>query len=55
MIWLAGQADAHLWVFPSVYGASSARYHELDVVWEDYQGTEEDFNKEAVMGIVHTR
>jgi nucleoside phosphorylase len=48
---LAGHPNARLWIFPGLCGALSASYHELDVVWEDYYGIEEDISKAAVMDI----
>lgn len=49
---LAGHPNASLRIFLGLCGAFSASYDELDVVWEDSQGTEEDISKEAVTDVI---
>ncbi|KAL9262400.1 TLC domain-containing protein [Drosera capensis] len=46
---LAGYPNAPVWLLSGVCGAVRTGRHELDVVWEDYQGTEEDLDEEAMM------
>lgn len=45
---MAGHQDAHHRFSFGVCGAFCACCHELGLVWEDSQGIEEDFVKEAV-------
>ncbi|KAG6747330.1 hypothetical protein POTOM_049728 [Populus tomentosa] len=43
--------DEPLWLFSGLFGSSSTIYHELDVVWEDHQGIEENLGKKTVRDI----
>ena len=43
-----GQANAQLWDIFGIDSASCAVYHELDVVLEDFQGTEKDISKDSM-------
>jgi hypothetical protein len=48
---LTGYPDEPLWLFSGLFGSSGTIYHELDVVWEDYQGIEENLGKKTVRDI----
>lgn len=48
----AGDPNARLRIFLGLCGAVGASYHELNVVWEDSYGIEEDISKAAVKDIV---
>lgn len=45
---MAGHQDAHHRFSLGICGAFCACCHELGLVWQDSQGIEEDFVKEAV-------
>lgn len=43
-----GEADAHIWPDFGVSGAISAISYELNLVFEDFEGTEENNSKETL-------
>lgn len=47
---MAGHTDARIWIPFGFCGTISTSCDELDVVWEDFEGVEENFSKEAVTG-----
>ncbi|KAH8486521.1 hypothetical protein H0E87_025506 [Populus deltoides] len=48
---LTGYPDEPLWLFSGLFGSSGTIYHELNVVWEDHQGIEENLGKKTVRDI----
>lgn len=58
MLLSTGKTNARRWTIFSFRGATDTSCHEFDMVWEDFEGIEEDISKEAMRfdgGDIHLR